>query len=416
MHQSDCRHSALLAAVQPIVESLENRRLLSVDLVGSVVSVVGTAGPDQITISVDGADSTKYSVSDGVTTQTFAKSDVSLISVAAKGGNDVIVVDNGNGKVDAPRALRGGGGNDIIRGSAGIDSVRGGTGNDLVFAGNGADSLYGDDGNDTLGGGNGVDLLLGGTGNDSLSGGIGNDVADGGDGFDTLFGNDGSDSLTGGDKGDRMYGGAGNDTVLGQRGNDVLAGDDEDAIELAGGPALPSVIGNDFLIGGAGFDTLLAHTGVDVLRGGGLGDVFDARNSSDVLIDRDPSTETVPAEDVYTEADAEVTLVTLNIDIGGTPAVIPDGAGDFSSGKSVAHAVDANGTIEFRDRISRPFVLAEFFQQWGITFNATHIGRFSAVNGHTLTMSVTRGGVTTPTAEFGQFVVQDGDVITITYT
>jgi Ca2+-binding RTX toxin-like protein len=75
-------------------------------------------------------------------------------------------------------------GNDVIHGTAGIDTINGGTGND---------SLYGY------------------AGNDNLSGGVGDDYLDGGAGNDTLAGNDGLDTL---------FGGAGNDWFVFQ--NDVL--------------------------------------------------------------------------------------------------------------------------------------------------------------------------------------------------
>lgn len=414
MRKSSLR-GCLADAIQPVVEALESRRLLSVDLVGDTVSVVGTAGPDDISISVDGTDSTKYSVSDGVTTQTFDKSAVSRFVVAGKGGDDTIAVDSSNGKVDAPRDLRGGGGNDTIDGSGGKDNISGGAGDDSVSGGNGRDSLSGGDGNDTMNGDSGPDTVVGGTGDDSISGGAGDDSMLGEDGSDTMIGDAGDDSLVGGASDDHMFGAAGNDTVRGSGGNDVVGGDDEDELQLQGGPTVPSTFGDDLLVGGVGDDSILAHSGIDTLRGGLGSDVFDARSVADDLTDDNPQTDTIPAEDVFNEADAESLEITLNINVGGTPVVIPANAGDFSSGKSVAHAKDSNGTIEFRDNVSRSFTLGEFFKQWGVTFDGNDIGRFSTADGHALTMEVTREGVTTPSADFQNLVVQDGDVITIDY-
>ena len=94
--------------------------------------------------------------------------------------------------------ISGGGANDTITGTEGIN---------VLFGGNGDDVLLGLGGNDTL---------FGQAGNDTLNGGRGNDLIDGGDGDDVLEGGDGSDTLNGG------------------AGNDVISGD---APNVAGVPA-----------------------------------------------------------------------------------------------------------------------------------------------------------------------------------
>ncbi|MEQ1717361.1 MAG: right-handed parallel beta-helix repeat-containing protein, partial [Hyphomicrobium sp.] len=58
------------------------------------------------------------------------------------------------------------GGNDIIEGTEGTDSIAAGTGNDYVTGLAGNDKLYGGDGDDMLDGGAGSDTLTGGFGND----------------------------------------------------------------------------------------------------------------------------------------------------------------------------------------------------------------------------------------------------------
>lgn len=66
-------------------------------------------------------------------------------------------------------------GDDVLLGSAAVDSFDGGGGNDVVVGGDGNDALSGGAGADVLSGGGGVDALTGGAGNDQLSGGPGAD-------------------------------------------------------------------------------------------------------------------------------------------------------------------------------------------------------------------------------------------------
>jgi Ca2+-binding RTX toxin-like protein len=60
----------------------------------------------------------------------------------------------------------GGGGDDLVGGSAGSDTVWGGTGNDTLLGYTGDDKLYGEEGSDTIQGQDGNDYLDGGTGDD----------------------------------------------------------------------------------------------------------------------------------------------------------------------------------------------------------------------------------------------------------
>ena len=78
----------------------------------------------------------------------------------------------------------GGGGNDVIHGSNGADTLLGGAGNDLLFGGAG---------DDTLTGGAGADQFFGEAGNDTLiwNPGDGTDRFEGGDGIDTALVNGG---------------------------------------------------------------------------------------------------------------------------------------------------------------------------------------------------------------------------------
>lgn len=84
--------------------------------------------------------------------------------------------------------LRGGDGDDTIKGRAGDDILSGNGGDDTIKGGFGSDQLLGNDGDDELKGGWGRDDLDGGAGNDVLAGGWGRDRLDGGAGDDMLTG------------------------------------------------------------------------------------------------------------------------------------------------------------------------------------------------------------------------------------
>jgi hypothetical protein len=137
---------------------------------------------------------------------------VTAIHVDALGGNDVVrlrglTVDTlveggcGNDNLDASAVhvarveLRGGRGNDDLRGGAGDDRLLGGSGNDTIRGGAGDDWIEGGDGCDTLFGGDGDDVLLGGRGADSIKGGNGDDVLGRDDCRDRLDGQRGCDRV-----------------------------------------------------------------------------------------------------------------------------------------------------------------------------------------------------------------------------
>ncbi|SDD29799.1 calcium-binding protein [Nocardioides lianchengensis] len=107
----------------------------------------------------------------------------------------------------------------------------------------------------------GDDLLLGGTGADSVHAGAGRDLVNAGDGDDVVFGGDGSDALWGGVGHDRIFGGAGDDALdLKRRGTDtklwrlVAPTVDTDGVRK-------TLNGRDVLYGGAGADAMQADQG-----------------------------------------------------------------------------------------------------------------------------------------------------------
>ena len=153
----------LASSVLPLMEPLEDRRLLSVTLDSSgTLNVYATESADNIRITREAADPSKLDVIVNGATSTFALSSVKAISVDARAGNDDVEVIELNGAIDIPMTLMGGPGNDTLVGGSGNDRITGGSGNDV---------LAGETGNDTLIGGLGTDRLIDtGTGNTLIQG------------------------------------------------------------------------------------------------------------------------------------------------------------------------------------------------------------------------------------------------------
>src|SRR5687767_1444063 len=135
----------LMLARLPIqVELLETRRLLSASISNRVLTVIGGAGNDGISLSRTGGDDVIATVN-GATWQ--------------------FDMDNFDSAV-----LSGVAGNDRIANASGIENVSldGGSGDDRLVDGNGDNTLIGVGGNDTLSPGTGDDFLSGGSGTDTV--------------------------------------------------------------------------------------------------------------------------------------------------------------------------------------------------------------------------------------------------------
>lgn len=200
--------------------------------------------------------------------------------VDAAGGDDVII----NARW-ADTLLKGGSGDDIVKGNKYNERVYGGSGNDSVDGGFGDDHLKGDEGNDLIYGGYGndeihgnagKDILYGNEGNDKLWGGVGSDSLRGGSGDDEIYGGDGRDILKGGEGDDRLYGGDGSDQLKGGEGNDALFGSN-------GRDFLHGGDGNDLIYGGGSGDILFGDDGSDSLEGGYGNDILEGGFGHDRL-------------------------------------------------------------------------------------------------------------------------------------
>jgi hypothetical protein len=117
---------------------------------------------------------------------------VTAIHVDARAGNDWVNLSG----LTAQTLVYGGAGSDWINGSCVVTGrldLRGGDGNDELRGGAAGDRLDGGGGNDKLYGGAGDDLLIGGDGNDLVKGEAGDDTIVLGSGCDTLDGGPGND-------------------------------------------------------------------------------------------------------------------------------------------------------------------------------------------------------------------------------
>src|SRR5688500_11912702 len=181
-------------ACTPVVEALEDRRLLAATLNGTLLDVMGTSKPDKISFSLS-KDRSKYVIKIGKNTQQFAKTGIRTLQINGAGGGDTITLLRGTGKTVKVKIF-GSSGNDLILGNDGKESIDGGTGNDTVAGAGGSDNLSGGDGDD---------FIVAGAAHDKVWGGLGHDL---------------------------LFGDAGNDTMFGNEGNDTLGGDDEDVLSF----------------------------------------------------------------------------------------------------------------------------------------------------------------------------------------
>lgn len=242
------------------VEPLESRDLLSINLVGEELQILGTSGNDYASVAwrshdawtEDGArvevwgisDYLEVVLNDEVREMHFYDYSPDLVEPVkivfyGYGGNDRFV--NQTGK---PSEAYGGPGRDKLYGGSSGDLLVGGPGVDKLYGQGGSDELYAEDESgsateaservydrrlnarvcDYLYGGGGGDLLVGGPGADYLAGGRGSDELCGEAGEDLLFGEKGRDTLRGGPGDDHLMGGEGRDTLEGGEGSDGLFG------------------------------------------------------------------------------------------------------------------------------------------------------------------------------------------------
>ena len=217
---------------------------VTVDSVSGLFLEIQVAG-DSIVLEGDASGNSDFVLSQNSTADDTLRVDLNNVVVSELsfdlGDMDDVFTVGSTGNINDLLVV-GGGGNDVIDGSAIVTDVR-------FFGNSGSDELLGGSGDDILAGGGGMDVIVGGDGNDTNSfAGIGFGVtatvnADGTgnaaySGVAETFA--GIENLTGSDNNDVLIAtGAASNVLLGGDGDDVLAG---------GG-------GNDVIDGGAGIDT-----------------------------------------------------------------------------------------------------------------------------------------------------------------
>lgn len=142
------------------------------------------------------------------------------------GGDSVIMGMSGHDSIEGAR------GNDVLIGGSGMDTMSGGYGEDILSGGNGSDMLHGKHDNDILNGGYANDSVYGNGGDDVLIDGVGEDHHDGGIGDDILIFID-PEFLGSHQKSDVFQGADGNDTlylVLDSDDYATFTGGDQDSV------------------------------------------------------------------------------------------------------------------------------------------------------------------------------------------
>jgi Ca2+-binding RTX toxin-like protein len=140
-----------------------------------LLKIKGTKEDDKITLRLKAGDPGTLQVDvgdDGSADFSFERDDIERIDVKARGGDDLIRIDETNGVFT-----------DTIQ-----TKLDGGDGVDNMIGGSGAETFLGGNGNDSMDGNRGNDLALMGAGDDTF-------VWDPGDGNDTIEGERGNDTM-----------------------------------------------------------------------------------------------------------------------------------------------------------------------------------------------------------------------------
>ena len=267
-----------------------------------------------VVVSQDGVNGIKLTIADG-RSGNFGV-------VTAAGASTLIGADTGS--PDANNVITGSAQVETMYGLGGNDYLYGYGGNDLLIAGEGIDVLLADAGNDTLYGQGGQDYLFGGTGSNVFIGGDGVDVfnSEAGSVNDTMFGGEGGDYFYSyGVTTTYSYGEAGNDIFVIANGAPGVAfgGDGQDYFYMgAGSDYMEGNAGVDVLIGGNGNDTFVGGAGTDYLfLGQGVGAdlvMHDAQSGVDVVQNFQAGFDTIRLQGTTLTSFAQVQAATSDYD------------------------------------------------------------------------------------------------------
>ena len=321
------------------LESLENRRLMAVDLnlMNGTLHIEGDEAHDIVKISHVAP--VQHAYRGFLPAPRIYMPMVNVWYGHREGGQTVF-----DGSSNFPRlfvsgiSFNGNDGNDLFdnqtmihseaHGGLGFDVLKGGSGHDKLFGEGGSDHLYGNAGNDYLVGGGGFDRISGGEGNDTLRGsGDSNgtyyndnmhDYLMGGNGYDKvleevlenaeltpsylklasfsgtvveynmlnsiesikLHGNNLDNTIDASTySGGNLFvdAGSGDDVLMGSEGNDILVAGNGHDLVLGNG-------GHDFIVGDHGNDILKGNAGDDIIIGGQGHDDIAGGTGKDFLL------------------------------------------------------------------------------------------------------------------------------------
>jgi Ca2+-binding RTX toxin-like protein len=233
-------------------------------LIGGAGHDLLVGGPGNNLLQAGSGDSTLMGGPGNATLYGGAGSDLLIGGTSASAddpstGNDLIVGGSG------PSIIWANAGNDTLVGGSGTSQIHGGRGNDFIAAGALTDYTH----EYVEGGGN--DIIWGGSGHNTIVGGGGNDTIYGGSGWNTIRGGRGNNLIYGGPHADLLMAGSGNDTIHSTTGNDTLVagpgedwlygGSGDDVFQLPFGVVHGTV--RSHFIGGTGRDTIAITTDDD---------------------------------------------------------------------------------------------------------------------------------------------------------
>jgi len=243
------------------IEPIESRQLLSVTLLSDgALQILGTPGDDTITVQM--ANRVIGVSDDGVNTD-FPASSVKAVHIHAYQGNDVIGIShlqrrvnifdgNGDNQIssDVFAKVSVGGGSDTVAFNFTVDGENQDLGYDTIYARGTLDA--------TSGGGDNV--IVGGSGNDTIATVGGYNTITGGSGDDAITCNGGHDSIGGGPGNDMIFVHGRHSTIHGGQGNDSIQIDANvggfDLIGLGAGNDTASVQSQDTVYTGTGADSI----------------------------------------------------------------------------------------------------------------------------------------------------------------
>lgn len=239
------------------------------------------------------------------------------------------------GSSTSDNILKGGGGNDRLRGFLGADTLDGGAGTadhaDYADDNTGMTIVLGANGAQTLGIGGlaagdkilNIENVTGGLQGDVLTGNALKNVISGNDGSDVINGGGGDDTLDGGSEtaiGDTLtY--AGTAAAVTVRLNIVTE-------QNTGGAGKDTISGFENLTGGNGADFLTGDNNVNVIQGGTGNDTIEGRQSGDTL----DGGANIAGGDTVSYANAEIFGVTVDLNLQGTTIGAADATVQSSDG------------------------------------------------------------------------------------